>query len=280
MTGTWSNGTTSTLNFSWSAMSPVWADPDAPRLYGQGTPEFSSCTDLAVTRAVLIWDVNRYYRDLGLAAPYWCDRTEIRRAFRSGPRGPRETFCFKQLMNPETRKTYDRAPWGTKMMDPFVWQEQKDKILAEMLKRNMDTEDQGTVKRVFEAMGIKVDGPDDTPEGGSPEILDNEPVGGEDDPAPTEAPAIYAFAYYLWKTSAHSLDRELLAEWQPLIIRALSDLGVTMGVSLGLMGRTPHQWSTGIVGRRAVAYLNRDSEPNEEVAAKVAMALADHHRST
>lgn len=255
-------------------------DPDAPYLHGGTDPEFSSCTDLALRRTVLIWDVNRYYRDLGIEAPFLPSRPEIRRAFREGARGPRETFCFKQLMNSDTRKRYDAAPWGSKFMDEFVWQEQKERVLAEMLKRRMDVEDKDLVKRVFTTLGIPVETPDTPENGKTTDILDNDSKEDKDTDEPSKAPAIYAFAYYLWKTTERQQDRTLLALWQPLVIRALSDLGVTMRVSLGLMGRTPHEWSTGTVGRRTVAYLNRSTEPSGEVAAKVAAALADHHRTT
>lgn len=260
-----------------------WAflrDPDAPRLIGGTQPEFSSCTDLALRQPVLIWDVNRYYRDLGVEAPFRPTRPEIRRAYRLGAMGPRETFCFKQLMNGGTRLRYDSAPWGSKFMDEFVWQEQKEKVLAEMVKRRMDPEDDALVRRVFTALGVPVESPDTPETADSPDILDNDSKDDKDGGIPSEAPAIYAFAYYLWKTTERPQDRTLLARWQPLVIRALSDLGVTMGVSLGLMGRTPHEWSIGTVGRRTVAYFNRDTEPGEGAAAKVAAALADHHRST
>lgn len=268
--GTFSGGTTwsSSQQHYWNISMPTWRDPEQPYLYGGGSPEFSSCTDLVVPKAGLIWDVNRYYRDLGIKAPYWLDRVEIRRAFREGARGARETFCFKQLMNREVREKYDAAPWGCKFMDEFEWQRMKDKALAEMLKRGMDVEDKDLIKTVFAALGVPVT--DETQD-----ILDNPAEAGDDVPEPLPAPGLYAFAYYLWKTSDHPQDQEVLAIWQPLIVRALSDLGVRMRVSLGLMGRTPHQWSIGTVGRRTVAYLNRAAEPDPAVAAKIAAALAD-----
>lgn len=273
-TSTYTSGAFSSSTTYWG-----WHDPERPYLCGEGPPEFSCCTDLALRTSVLIWDVNRYYRDLGIEAPYTPTRPQIRRAYRMGAMGPRETFCFKQLMDVETRRRYDSAPWGTRFMDEFVWQEQKDKVLAEMVKRRMDPDDEDLVRRVFTALGVPIQSPDTPKTVDSQDILDNDSKSGKDDSEPNKTPA-YPFAYYLWRTTVHRQDREILARWQPLIIRALSDLGVRMGLSLGLMGRTPHEWSTGTVGRRTVAYLNRDTEPGEEVAAKVAAHLADHYRST
>ena len=253
----------------------MWFDPSEPYLRGGRQPEFSTCTALALREAALVWDVNRYYRDLGIGAPYKPTRPEIRRAFRQGPRGPRETFCLRQLMDRETRDRYDFAPWGTRFMDEYVWAEQKEKVLAEMVRRRMDTEDQDLVRSVFRALGVPVQDVD-TPE--STDILDNDSKVDKDGDS-SKAPASYAYGYYLWKATDHPRDREVLARWQPLVIRSLSDLGVTMVVSLGLMGRTPHEWSIGRVGYREVAYFNRETEPSAEVAAKVATALAEQYRS-
>lgn len=252
-------------------VTPSWGDPDRPYLYGGFSPEFSSCTDLVVPKTGLIWDVNRYYRDLGIEAPYWLDRPGIRRAFREGARGARETFCFKQLMNPTVRAKYDAAPWGTKLMDPFEWQRMKDKALAEMMRRRMDTEDVDLIKAVFSALGVPVSAPDEEE---TQDILDNHGDGSDDAPEPIQTPGLYAFGYYLWRTSDREQDREVLAAWQPLIVRAMSDLGVKMRISLGLMGRTPFQWSIGNVGSRTVAYLNRETEPNPDVAVKIATSFA------
>jgi hypothetical protein len=225
-----------------------------------------------------VWDGNRYYRDLGIPFPYKPTRAEIRRAFRTGEHSARRVFCFKQLMNRDLRPEYDAMPLGVVFMDEFEWQRIKRRTMSEMAKRGMDTEDNDLVKKVFEALGVPVE--DDTPEK-SPEILDSAEEDVQDQDQPVRLPP-FPYAYYVWKTRpVDSTDREVLALWQPLLIRALSDLGVRMRVSLGLMGkRLPHEWSTGQVGYRNVAYFNRETEPSPEVAAKVAAALHEHHRTT
>ena len=267
-------------NFS-SSTTVSWGfqayDPEAPRLVGGAMPEFSTCTDLVAVADGLVWDVNRYYRDLGIEWPYKPTRAEVRRAFREGEATERRTFCVTKLLDREVRPVYDRAPFGTTYMDEIEWAKAKARMLAEMRKRQMDVDDEALVKRVFEAVGIKVER--DTPD--SQEILDNDSKPDQDEGEPAGLPP-FPYAYYVWKTAPHDgADRDLLALWQPLIVRALSDLGVRMRISLGVMGfNQPHDWSVGQVGARKVAYVNRRVEPSSAVAATVAQAMIDQFLRT
>jgi hypothetical protein len=257
------------LQMSWG----YGVDPNAPRLVGGVVPEFSCCTDLMRLDDVPIWDANRYYRDLGIGWPYKPTRPEIRRAYRQGEANARRTFVVKQLLDRNVRPLYDRTPLGSEYVDVYVWAKIKERAMAAMRQRGVDTEDVAAAQDFMEKMGVKTEVDDDTPD--SQDVLDNDSKPDNVQPEPLRLPP-FPYAYYVWKTQPTSQDRDVLADWQRLLIRALSDLGVRMRVSLGLMGHnSPHEWSTGVVGRRQVAYFNRITTPSAEVAAKAAKAMLD-----
>lgn len=251
-------------------------DPNMPFLVGieAGHVEFTTCTDLVpVGDAWPCWDVNGYYRALGIGWPFThASLGDIRKAYLAldGPNDSRLTYIFKQLLNKATKTNYDRWPLGREFPDEYVWQAQKRRVLDEMARRGLDAEDIAGAKDIFADMGVNVE-EGDTPE--PTDILDNDSKTDKDEESTSKTPAFH-YAYYLWRTQQSLSDREILAAWQPLLIRALSEAGVRMKISLGLMRRGLHEWSTGVMGRRNVVFFARGIEPSAEVAAKAAEFIA------
>src|SRR5438067_12657373 len=70
----------------------------------------------------LIWDVNGYYRALGVQWPFKDGRKDLRVAYheRGGPDDEYLTYVFKQLLQPKVRSDYDKSPLGSRFRDKYV----------------------------------------------------------------------------------------------------------------------------------------------------------------
>lgn len=94
---------------------------DNPRLVEDGESRwFSSSHHLARPSDMrIVWDVNLYYRDLGV--PVDATRVDLRRAYQEriaeGGDPVRLTFVIKQLLDPEVRSAYDRCEIGELFFD-------------------------------------------------------------------------------------------------------------------------------------------------------------------
>lgn len=261
-----SSGTGFTITYGNTA--PTWAVPpplpDHPVLRGRGPVEFSTCTEVAKS-PMFVWDVNGYYRDLH--CPTDATRKMLRLAYMSlgGPNNHRLTYVFKQLLNPEVRRAYDRMPLGQPFMDDYVREEisrrakeaavRAANVARQKYGKDLDPDD------LFKDIAVQMakdDGWDI-----SFEDLDND---ANDDEA--EQPRIYHFAFYQWKSNCDDTDR--LIEWQELLVRAFAERGVKEKIALGFLGRMPHRVLLGKVGYRLVVFLHEEQEPNAEYAAMVA----------
>lgn len=255
-----------------------WADPNDPFLAGEGPPTFSTSRVLAVPPGYCC-DINGYYRDLGIPFPYTnASRGDLRKAYLAGggPGNARKTYVFKQLLDRQIRAEYDATPLGGMFWDVYVAAEIKRRALAEMASRGFSKEDVAALNEVLEGFGVESD---DTPDTDS---LDNSNGNQDTDPVPAREIAPFPFAFYLWRTTYD--NRECLAQWQALLITALAQAGITRQISLDYVGRTPHRFVTARVGARDVVFLNRDLEPDPEVATAIAARMHElqhpHHQIT
>lgn len=252
--------------------------PDDPILEGTGPAECSSCTALSVLPAV-IWDVNGYYRDLGVS-PH-ASRKDLRLAYQEadGQSSVRLTYVIKQLLNPAVRFEYDCTPLGEVFMDDYVRDLINRKIKDEMSKRMARLHDMGVDTDLVDAESLERDVAhemgwdmeDDTPV----DVVDETTSIGQDD----ARPAKFSYAYYLWAMqrstdAATDHDRLVtLAEWQRQLVSALSREGVQMTFAVGLHGK-PNRWVQGQIAYRTVFFLSRWEEPSAELATEVAKRYA------
>lgn len=245
-----------------------------PVLMGNGPAECSSCRALSVLPDI-IWDVNGYYRELGVNPR--ATRRDLRVAYQSrdGQSSPRLTFIMRQLLDPEIRFAYDCTPLGEVFVDDYVADMLNRKIKDEMSRRMADLAKAGVdltgvdpdsmERDVAAEMGFDVVDEDDpdTP----PEVIDDGPGSGQDDP---DSPAKFEFSYYLWGTRFWG-DRPLgrLAEWQRCLVDALAREGVSIRFAVGFHGM-PHRWVEAQIGYRTAFLLNEGEVPTPELAADVA----------
>lgn len=273
MTGTWSSSGTwsasSTNSLSIRVTPPV---SDNPLLVGDGPPECSSSTALSVLPGY-IFDVNGYYRDLGVATH--ATRKQLRLAYqaKNGQSSVRLTYVLSQLLNPEVRREYDLMPLGSVFMDEYVLDALNRKLKDEMSRRmahlhdvgvNMDEVDTTAVERdILADLGYQVadESLPDTPD----EVVDDTPDPVQDEPDPAK----FEYAFYAWRTHPRLDAPEQMREWQHQLVRALSNEGVALRFAVGVHG-IPHPWVQATVGYRTVFFIGKDEDPTPELAAAVA----------
>ena len=246
---------------------------------GYGPPECSSSTSLATLPGVR-WDVNGYYRELGVLPS--ATRKQLRIAYmeKDGQSSARLTYIFKQLLNAEVRREYDLTPLGELFMDDYVRAMLDRKIKDEAHKRAVRLQEEGVAVDMLDLSSFERDAAaemgvnyaPDTPD----EVVDGNPSGVQDGPRPAK----FDYAYYLWAlrpslegTEESTVRLVRLAEWQRLLVRALSREGLRLKFAVGLHGK-PHRWVEASIGYRTVFLLNVFEDPSEELATQVAQGLA------
>lgn len=232
---------------------------DTPVLIDDGPAVCSSCTDLALDPEIC-WDVNGYYRELGV---HWkATRKELRRAYaeRNGQDSIRLTYVLLQLLDPEVRREYDRTPLGGQFLDEYAQEEIRmrayeevgrrmragqeadaDSILGEWGYQMVAEEEEPEDQDIFHSSGPYIDGVNritpDTP---------------EDDLSKS-----WGFGYYLWRRDHHNLNflRDFLPQWQSDLIREMSYRGITMPFGVGICTDTEREYHIRREGPNVVFYL-------------------------
>lgn len=219
----------------------------APRLVGFGPVTFSTSRELAV-RYRRVWDVNGYYRELGV--PPDATRGQIKQAYqrRQGWRSSRLTYIVTQLLDPKVRAKYDASPLGMLFMDDYI---------EEAIKR----------RRMAEVVGLRRQGYLDEAE----LLADLDFDWGEGETNLSEMPSTVArsdygdwpWAYYLWGSGCRDTAR--LKQWQELLIEAFWKEKRRYEIAVGFVGMNlPYE--TTIVGFRQVVFLGENEEPTEALA--------------
>lgn len=238
---------------------------DDPILFGNGPATCSTSTALA--RALEIcWDVNGYYRSLGV---HWkATRKELRLAYQriNGQESRYLTYVLKQLLNEEKRATYDRMPLGEQFLDDKYVQEALKRMAA---KKAQERSEQGvptTASDVLDEMGYDLhldpQGGEDSPE----EVLDDDRSKRSNVSDPGSTLDSWAFSYYLWR-SADIAEHARLARWQELLVSAMSRKGVVIQLAVGIFGKQDHRFVTAVVDGNRVIMLNEQNlEPDDELA--------------
>lgn len=215
---------------------------------------FSTSTALATTKQI-IWDVNRYYRDLGV--PTDATRKQIRLAYQQaqGWESTRLTYIVRQLLNPKIRDAYDRCRPGTIFFDRY-WKEYVEAEIQKDLSQRL-----GTDGSQFEARAEKIQLP---PEDEPFEVVDRDDGYGQTGPTP-----IWSWGYFLWQSGCRDIAR--LAGWQEQLVRAFAERGEIRQIGVGFLGahmRRP--WEVKEVGYLTVVFLADNEQPSADLAIEAA----------
>lgn len=221
-----------------------------PRLAYRGRSPFFSSSHELLPYQIIVWDVNSYYRDLGCRPG--ASRRELVDAYKAlGPEpGARQTFCLKQLLDPEVRERYDRCQPGELFFDEVLARVVRRRAAAAraeaLAAAEEDPLDEGVELDLSEALNQALS------------VLDTDEVPAQDVPTAE-------WGYFLWNTF-HS-DPGQLDEWRRQVSDALWRRGeVHTRVGVGYQEALPSPVAIAMVDGVSVFFLNTDADPTTSTA--------------
>ncbi len=188
----------------------------------------------------LVWDVNGYYRDLGIGWPFKPSKSDLRVAYhqKKGWESHHLTYVLKQLLDPEVRAKYDARPLGKFMRDRYV-------IAAEMraLSRAAAKESSGRGEVITVGDLIRED------EEKFPSVDPQKPVRVSD----------WNWGYYLLKSREYESTN--LIKWQEMLVREFAVRGMVVVVSIGYIGETRKKFDVHSYDGHTIIFLAENEEP-------------------
>ena len=236
---------------------PVLSNKQRPSKVGGGVSIVSSSKDLEPYPSVC-WDVNGYYRDLGV---FWrASKRQLMEAYRDldGPNSERLTYVFRQLLQRRVRQEYDLMPPGSVFLDDYVQQEIFRNAKKESVRRNQ----KGVLvspERVLEEWGFSLV-PDD---GSDAEVDSSEHVCHTNDAGEDRDLDLWPYSYYQLGTTCQ--DEDSMVQWQSLLIEELHSRGIVIQFAVGFTGNhDPYhiEWLDDL----PIFYLADTMEPDEATA--------------
>ena len=237
--------------------SEVKEDNNIYRATYRGPVEFSTNTDLAII-TYPIWDVNGYYRSLGIGWPYKPTKKELRLGYQrnNGHDSERLTYYFKQLLDPEIRKQYDLTPLGNVFRDKYVIEEDARKL-------------SDFASEMSEATGKIV-----TVEDLITEYEERKKL--SELPAPEDQIIRWQWSYYLMNSRKY--ETESLELWQAYLISSFSGRKVRRKIAIGYVGKTKKPFVVKQYRNDLIFFLNEQVEPTMELAKKATASKKQRSR--
>jgi hypothetical protein len=224
-----------------------------PTRLGRGPLSWSTCTALLRVEKPC-WDVNGYYRELGV--DWRATRKELREAYAAldGQSSTRLTYVFKQLLNPKVREAYDRMPKGSTFLDAYTDEQLKRRAHEESGRRAA----QGQLispEQVLDEWGYAVLG-DDEVDSVSP--IGKDQINHEAEP--------WEYSFYAWKTSSYLPDESRLRRWQELLSTAATRYGVRPEMIIGATALSDQPFMLENVNGSPVVFFSEDTPPESSIA--------------
>lgn len=187
-----------------------------------------------------IYDVNGYYRELGVS-PH-CSKAELRQAYQESAQDDRLTYIAKILLDHETRIQYDLLKIGQLWFDPWLSARVREEMLDEVQGQDIAEEGETTVRQ---------------------DLLEREDHPVSLSPEPEQwRPS--AWGHYTWHIGPRPW---LMSRWRLMLSLAAQDLGVVLpdlmvGVMRGEGAWAVHHISAG----RTIFFLEVDAVASTELA--------------
>lgn len=225
-----------------------------PTRLGRGPLSWSTSTALVHVGRVC-YDVNGYYRELGV--PWTATRRELGRAYleAGGPESIRLTYVFKQLLNAAVREAYDRTPEGEVFLDDYTDPEKKLKRQARQESaRRLLRGEASTAEDVLDEWGYMLLS-DDGLDRVAPVVKDQ---GHRYEP--------WGYSYYAWKTASYLPDTLRLRQWQEMLSLAATRRGTSPEMVLGTTSLSDQSFMMEDVNGSTVIFFSEACLPSEQVA--------------
>jgi len=227
-----------------------------PVRLGRGPLAWSTSTALLPVENPC-YDVNGYYRELGV---HWkATRKELLQAYtaKDGQRSPRLTYIFKQLLNPAIRKKYDRAPQGEPFLDAYTDEQLKIRAHAEARRRVLKGDDISAAQ-IMDEWGYTLLTADEVD---SVSPIRQDLIHLVDEP--------WEYSYYAWKTSTYLPDVHRLRQWQELLSTAASRRGVSPRMIIGITAVSDRPFMLENVNGETVVFFSESTPPTPLTASEV-----------
>jgi hypothetical protein len=197
----------------------------------------------------LIWDVNGYYRALGVGWPFRARKIDLRVAYqeRGGKDSEYLTYVLKQLLDPEVRAAYDKTPLGKRFRDKYLELEE-ERLAAKVAQELSET----TGKLITKDDLVR-----DINEEREKDLLKELP---KLDPILN----IWNWGYYLLKSRKNEYDN--LIEWQRLLTKAFAAEGLVQFISIGYIGNTEEEFVIKQWNGKTIFFINEGTSPSLELA--------------
>lgn len=221
--------------------------------------EFTTSSDI-VSYTQFVWDVNMYYRDLGVH-PH-ATRREIREAYQQaeGWNSERLTYIVKQLLDEEVRALYDSCRPGELFMDRYLIESAERRMEDEVARHFAEGGDRSTLQKID--LSHMLNKPLQVVDRGLEEEQYERPL--------------WSWGFYLWQSGCRDTYR--LARWQEHLIRAFKERKEVTRIAIGFCGAhmaCPVEVTK--VGNLTIVFLNEREQPTADLAREAADRV-DHTR--
>lgn len=216
------------------------SDSDRPVLVGYGPVEFSTSLALEPYPSI-IWDVNGYYRDLGVWQHATRKQIKDRYQILHGENNVRLTLIVGVLLNKVDRYRYDTTPMGELFYDAEI---------EENIKR-----------RMADASAGQPSGESNKPNFAPTVAEIIEQQRNEREIQLTQRVHREHWSFYQLRTSF--IDSEILSRWRALLAKAC--YGTPRHLAIGFM-EGDEECRVEVVGYRTVIFFNVNTAPSDVVA--------------
>lgn len=250
-----------------------WSPPEEPMTWGAGPTLCSTSQEVALAGPAFAWDVNGWYRTIGVPFPY-VDATQgaLSKAYivSEGQSSARATYYLKRLLDRDVRALYDTAPLGQPFLDDDYVQDELKARAAHEAARRSKRGDYTSAETVMDEWGYRLDEHAgtgvDKPRRKSKDLDSPEEL-PEGDPSP------WMYSIWLWRTQTRPADVADLESWQTMLVRSAAGLSKRTRFAVGVAGKIDQPFLVTRVHDEQVVFIREGEEATQDLADQAAAAL-------